>query len=540
MTSTFVPGHGRVAPSCILPSVPGGAPRPASEHDVAPQAGAPQDRAPFSAARPSRRRLLGASLLGGLAWNGASRSASASVSVSDTPFLRMLWRTCQGFDLEYYQRAWSLGWDGYLNWQLDPAAIPDAQSDAWLAQFPSLTMSAKQLYDTYNASQGQMKNELRWATILRSVYSWRSLFERSVEFWTDHFNQDQDDGNVGYFKTVDDRDVIRAHALGTFPDLLWASMHSPSMLHYLDNYNNKVSGPQENYARELLELHTMGVGSGYTEMDVKEVARCLTGWRYVTSTSDPAWGTFLFQSNLHDQGAKTVLGVPIPSGGGINDGQIVHQILSSHPSTAKHIASKLCRWFLVDAPPAALVDEVAQIYTQTGGSIQLMLRHILRTQSFELALPASNPKLKRPFSFGVGLLRALRARVTSTTSLHTHFKNMGQEPFDWPAPNGYPDSVGAWGSSLLPRWNFATKLLDGALSGLALDQTYIEQVWLGGAALPSAELPERIDLMLTGGILSASDLEIVRRFILRAANVNWTVKREAIALAASLSSYQLY
>jgi hypothetical protein len=169
-----------------------------------------------------------------------------------------------------------------------------------------------------------------------------------------------------------------------------------------------------------------------------------------------------------------------------------------------------------------------------------MLRHILRPETFDLVLPAANPKLKRPFVFGVGLVRALSGRITSTTALHTHFKTMGQEPFDWPAPNGYPDSLGAWGSSLLPRWTFASRLLDGTLTGVHIDQTWVEEYLLGGAGVPVQDLPEKIDGFLTGGLMSSADREVVRRYLLRFANVDWKVKREAIALAASLSSYQLY
>ena len=216
-------------------------------------------------------------------------------------------------------------------------------------------------------------NELRQATLMRQLYSKRQLYEIMVEFWSDHFNIFIEKGNGFYLKTVDDREVIRKHALGSFRDLVWASAHSPAMMIYLDNQANEKSHPNENYARELMELHTLGVDGGYTQKDVMELARCLTGW----NVKEHFWlGDFVFKEDLHDTGEKNVLGLSIqPSG--IKEAEQVIEMLVTHPSTAKFISTKLARRFIADDPPQELIEKAAQTFLDTKGDIKSVLRVIL-------------------------------------------------------------------------------------------------------------------------------------------------------------------
>ena len=217
--------------------------------------------------------------------------------------------------------------------------------------------------------------ELQQARVLRAVYSQRQLYELMVDFWSNHFNIFAAKGADRWLTTSYDRDTIRPHALGKFRDLLLATARSPAMLFYLDNWlsvspdagmrmpaNARRRGLNENYGRELMELHTLGVDGGYSQQDVREVARCFTGWTIVRPRGD---AEYQFEPRLHDAGAKTVLGTHIAAGGGVEDGIKVIDLLARHPATAKFIAGKLVRRFVADEPPAALVNRVADTFRRT-------------------------------------------------------------------------------------------------------------------------------------------------------------------------------
>jgi uncharacterized protein (DUF1800 family) len=285
--------------------------------------------------------------------------------------------------------------------------------------------------------------------LIRQLYSKRQLYEVMVEFWSDHFNIYIEKGNGFFLKTVDDREVIRKHALGSFRDLVWASAHSPAMMIYLDNQANEKSHPNENYARELMELHTLGVDGGYSQEDVMELARCLTGW----NVKDHFWlGDFVFKEELHDTGVKHVLGLSIqPSG--MQEAEQVIEMLAVHPSTAKFICTKLARRFIADEPPQQLIEKAAQIFLDTKGDIKSVLRVILLE-----GLPFAQPKYKRPANFMLSALRMLNVE-TDGVAPQEHLLRMGQSYFSWPTPDGYPDHSEAWQGNLMPRWQFAFELI---------------------------------------------------------------------------------
>ena len=278
-------------------------------------------------------------------------------------------------------------------------------------------------------------DELAEAKLIREVDSNRQLYEVLVDFWGNHFNIDMAKNDCKVLKVIDDRDVIRPHVLGKFHDLLEASAKSPAMLTYLDNAlssagrassapvpgssemkmaeeqkllivagKNSKGGINENYAREIMELHTLGVDGGYTQADVQEVARCFTGWSLNHN------GEFQFYPNRHDNGPKVVLGHQIPANGGIQDGEMVLDILSSHPSTAHFISRELCQRFISDDPPKSVVDRTAAVFQKTGGDLREVVRSIITSPEF-LSSSSFDSKIKSPLEFAVSAVRATGSTI---------------------------------------------------------------------------------------------------------------------------------
>jgi uncharacterized protein (DUF1800 family) len=441
-------------------------------------------------------------------------------------------RSTNGFARDVWDEVRARGHAGFLEWQLAHELIPDDGIEALLLPYPSLGMTSRRLQDVYVLT-GQPEvpmNELATACVLRAAYGKRQLHERMVELWTDHFNIDHAADECRVLKTTDDREVIRKHALGKFPDLLRASAHSGAMLFYLDNYSNQAAGVNENYARELLELHSLAPGH-YTETDVRELAHVLTGWT-IWRPNDPAYGTFRFNAAWHATGTYTVLGRTYGPNGGQADGEAVLDHLAHHPATARFVAHKLCRWLLAERPAKSAEMAVAREYVRTGGDIQAMLRVALRPE--HLVEATLHKKLKRPFSYLVSLLRATRATVTSPQTLLDELDALGQVPYLWGAPDGYPDTAKYWGKSILPRWSLAARLFDGALPGVAVDTAALFQ----GVAQVHAGL--RCNRLLAGGFLAAQDVAEVDQFVAGFPAFTLDVQREALALAASSPSFQEY
>ena len=285
-----------------------------------------------------------------------------------------------------------------------------------------------------------------------------------ADFWSEHFSIWQEKESDKYLKTADDRDVVRKYALGKFRDILGASAKSPAMLIYLDNAQSNKAHANENYGREVMELHTITVGN-YTETDVKEVARCFTGWT-IQGTKEPNPGTFIFRPSLHDTGAKTVLGHIIPAGGGQQDAETVLDILAVHPGTALHIASKLCRRFIADDPPANVVTAVQQAFLQSGGDIKTVLRVIFASPEF-LNAP---PKFKRPWEYVISVFRVLDVQIDKLSpAILGTLNSLGQLPFNHITPDGYTDYASEWEGTMLPRWNVAINALYNKTPGVKVD-----------------------------------------------------------------------
>ncbi|MBX3111413.1 MAG: DUF1800 domain-containing protein [Fimbriimonadaceae bacterium] len=305
--------------------------------------------------------------------------------------------------------------------------------------------------------------QMQQKAIIMATYSPWQLRERMVDFWTNHFNIYTGKGLAVYRKPMDEREVVRKHALGKFPDMVRASSRSTAMLVFLDQQNSTAAHPNENYARELLELHTLGVHGGYTQKDVMEVARCLTGYDEERGFLRKK-GSFVFRPELHDNGEKVVLGHRIPAGGGESDGDRVVEIVTRHPATARFIAQKLCRFFLGDDGKLA-EEAVAEAYRATDGDIPSMIKAVA---SHPAAL-GGRPVVKRPFDYLVSALRATDAQTDGGTAVQKHLADMGQPLYQWPMPDGFPDRTRAWTGSLLGRWNFAFDLLAGRLDRTSVD-----------------------------------------------------------------------
>ncbi|MGE0865533.1 MAG: DUF1800 domain-containing protein [Vicinamibacterales bacterium] len=360
-------------------------------------------------------------------------------------------------------------------------------------------------------SEAQLKDrqvmaDIEEAKLLRAVYSERQLQEVLVDFWFNHFNVFAGKGATRNYLSEYEREAIRPYVLGNFRDLLEATAKSPAMLFYLDNWQNVSEGSpspggaqrrpprrreapsptsgaavrpnrgiNENYARELMELHTLGVDGGYTQDDIVNVARAFTGW-----TIRPRDGSGTqFAARLHDDKSKTVLGHTIKAGGGEQDVERVLDILAAHPSTARHIATRLVQRFVSDTPPPALVERAAARFTATRGDLREVVRTIITSPEFS-APEALRAKVKTPLEFVVSALRATGAEVRSARPLARELREMGMPIYFCQPPTGYDDTATTWVSAgaLVSRMNFAVELGKNQLRGVRVPLTEEQTVGL--------------------------------------------------------------
>jgi uncharacterized protein (DUF1800 family) len=337
--------------------------------------------------------------------------------------------------------------------------------------------------------QQVVARDLAEGKLLRAVYSNRQLDEVLADFWYNHFNVYLDKGADRYLVTEYERDAIRPHVLGKFKDLLEATAKSPAMLFYLDNWQSvgpdspqlrgrKGSrGLNENYGRELLELHTLGVDGGYTQQDVTEAARCFTGW---TINQPQRGGAFAFNRRVHDDGEKTVLGVKIPAGGGIEDGEKVLDIVAHHPATARFISRKLAMRFVADEPPASVVDRMAETFRKTDGDLREVMKTMLESKEF-FSEGAWRSKMKSPLVMVASAIRAVNGAVDYAFPLANQVAQLGQPLYRKQEPTGYSNSGKEWVNSggLLARMNFALQVAENRVPGVKVDAALAANVSLG-------------------------------------------------------------
>jgi uncharacterized protein (DUF1800 family) len=345
--------------------------------------------------------------------------------------------------------------------------------------------------------------DLAEAKMLRAVYSNRQLEEQLDDFWYNHFNVFADKGADRYLVTAYERDAIRPHVLGKFRDLLEATAKSPAMLFYLDNWqsvgpnapqprgqgNKAKRGLNENYGRELMELHTLGVDNGYTQKDVTEVARCFTGW---TINQPQRGGKFVFNPRLHDNGEKVVLGVTIAAGGGESDGEKVLDILAHSPATAHFISKKLAMRFVADDPPLALVNRMADVFLKTDGDIRQVMAAMIDSKEF-WSVGAYRSKMKSPFEMVASSVRAVNGSVDAAFPLVNQVAQLGEPLYRKLEPTGYSNSSAQWANSagLMARMNFALQLASNKMPGVKVETAAKTDDPLAGVPLGSPEFQKR-------------------------------------------------
>jgi uncharacterized protein (DUF1800 family) len=331
-----------------------------------------------------------------------------------------------------------------------------------------------------NAPQQVIAYDLLESKLLRAIYSNRQLAEELDDFWFNHFNVYYDKGADRFLIPAYERDAIRPNVLGKFRDLLEATAKSPAMLFYLDNFQSvrpdldakakgkgRKRGLNENYARELMELHTLGVNGGYTQKDVIEVARCFTGW---TIQEPRKGGGFFYNDKVHDKGEKIVLGHVIAAGGGQDDAEKVLDILAHHPSTARFISKELAQRFVADNPPQALVDRMAKTFLDKDGDIREVMKVMLNSKEF-WSQGAFRAKVKTPFEMVASAVRALDANVSDAFALANQIGQLGEPLYRKQEPTGYSNVNSEWVNSaaLLGRMNFALALAQNRVPGVKID-----------------------------------------------------------------------
>jgi uncharacterized protein (DUF1800 family) len=408
------------------------------------------------------------------------------------------------------ERVQKMGLSAWIDQQLSPTRIDDSALTSRLPSMPQKpsTINSPQDARRYGREAVQV---LAAAKITRAVYSERQLEEVLVDFWFNHFNVFAGKGRTSLFIPEYEREAIRPHVLGTFRDLLGATAKSPAMLFYLDNWlsadpkaaeqlatqqrqrraargqqppqnaQNRKRGLNENYGRELLELHTLGVDGGYTQQDVIEVARAFTGWT-IGRPEPPARGRlanrrgratqaappmdmdlgdaqFRFVRALHDSGAKVVLGQRIEAGGGMEDGERVLDIVAAHPATARHIATKLVRRFVNDDPPEALVARVAARFRETKGDLREVVRAVITSPEF-FAADTRRAKMKTPLEFVTSAVRATGRDMPDARPMLRALQQLGMAPYQCQPPTGYDDTAETWitAGALVTRMNVAQQI----------------------------------------------------------------------------------
>ncbi len=393
----------------------------------------------------------------------------------------------------------------------------DEAMEARLAGFKTLSMGIDEAYRAYPPLQKRAKAEgvakedfkqlaskvrdelprqvvleATQARLLRAASSHRQLEEVLVDFWFNHFNVSAEKGRTRWMVSAYERDAIRPHVLGRFRELLGATAKHPAMLFYLDNWlstregfdleaygrSQKIAGAgkqtvfglNENYARELMELHTVGVGAGYSQDDVREAARALTGWSLELREKSDDFGAFVYRDLTHDKGAKNVFGLALPAGGRQDDGERLLDFLARHPATAKFLALKLCRRFVSDSPPPALVERVAAEFLRTDGDLTATYLAIFTApELWTDAVYAA--KTKTPFEFIVSAVRATGTLESAELPLGQALDALGMPLYRAQPPTGYGETAEAWvnAGALVSRINFGLKLAQGRVRGVKLE-----------------------------------------------------------------------
>ena len=459
-------------------------------------------------------------------------------------------------ELEALIQSGDAGMEKWIQAQLHPESISDSDVETQLKKLSSLTMTIPELRKAFPKADKKNKKglseekekesaedtrmhprrilmELIFQKIIRAAESKRQLQEVLEDFWFNHFNVDFNKGQVKWLLTSYERDTIRPHIFGKFRDLLGAVAKSPAMLFYLDNFKSvrdgmtrpdflngvegvpKVMGLNENYGRELLELHTLGVDGGYTQNDVRESARALTGW----SLEQPQRETeFKFRPRTHDLGEKHIFGLTLPANermrDGIKDGELLLDHLARHPSTAHFIATKLCIKFISDHPPRSAVKKLSETFLRTDGDLRAVYTQLFHLPEF-WAKEARRSKIKTPWEFIVSAVRALNGEVNASRPrpgrILLALQQMGEPLYQCQPPTGFKATSEYWVNpgALVTRINFALALAQDRLPEIDTDIPYFKKRW---DAASSKDWNSALDLtneLILGGELSSSTRKLL-------------------------------
>ena len=434
--------------------------------------------------------------------NTAVSSTAVSNTAVDPKILHVLNRLSFGPRLGDVQMVAQMGVDRYIQQQLAPDSIPLPQAlTAQLSQLETLNLTPPELlaqYEPANVAKGQkptpeeqkvrrqkarvvMQQALR-SRLLQATASPRQLEEVMVDFWYNHFNVFAGKGLDRILVGAYEQQAIRPYAIGRFRDLLGATAHHPAMLFYLDNWQNtapgspgargRFTGLNENYARELMELHTLGVDGGYSQQDVITLAKIFTGWTFRRNgqSSDRTTG-FYFEPKRHDSSDKVFLGYKI-KGSGAEEGEKALDILAKSPATARHISYKLAQYFVTDTPPKPLIDRLTQQYLSTNGDLRAVLKALFHSPEFWQTQYYS-AKFKTPYQYVVSAVRATGIEVANVQPLTNTLQQLGMPIYGCLTPDGYKNTQDAWlnPDALTRRISFATALTSGRLPLQAIAST---------------------------------------------------------------------
>jgi uncharacterized protein (DUF1800 family) len=452
-------------------------------------------------------------------------------------------------DIAMLAQKGETGISSWIETQLNPSSIKDMDVERKLKKLPSIWMTNQELMLNYPRSgkskksrdksekapkdetPRQMLMELATQKLVRAVESNRQFQEVLVDFWFNHFNVDFNKGQTKYYIASYERDVIRPNVFGKFSDLLKATAKSPAMLVYLDNAmsvksatsaknkdkinkkptsKKKNKGLNENYARELMELHTLGVDGGYSQKDVIEVARIFTGWS--VERKDDA-GTFLFREYAHDQGVKKVLGIAYPAKGGEAEGLKLLEFLAKQPATAKHISTKLARKFISDSPSPEIIEKLSKVYLETDGNLSSVYREIFKSSEF-WSEKNNRSKIKKPFHLLVSIVRGLNGSIDIEEArgfkkLDAILSQLGEPIYRCQPPTGFKDAAEAWvnAGSLVTRIQSALTLADQRNPAVEYDQSFfVTELSMANVISSNKESLKRLDAMLMASSLREETL----------------------------------
>ena len=395
------------------------------------------------------------------------------------------------------------GWQAWLKKQMDPGSIDDSACDRAInAKFHWARMSMTELqkeYDGDGQNIRQLHRELPEYVVTRAALSNRQFYELMCDFWRNHFAVDQPETNDKSRSWTDadyENTVIRKNVFAHFGDMLVASAHHPAMLEFLDNKLSRANAWNENYAREVMELHTLGADRGYGNLDVVELSKALTGWNYDDSFQ------FIFRPEWHQPGPKHWLGMVLPQG--YEGGMLALNTLATHPNTAQFISEKLCRYLVNDNPPPALIRQVASVFRQTRGDLPKVYMAIISSREF-MSRENYRCKFKTPLQFTVSAIRATGASLDNADRVAQSIGKMGEPIYNCADPTGYFDTAERWMDSgvLTTRWQFSWDLVRGAINGAKVPASFYERF--------KSDKPEEMEQKMIEDLIGgdAGDRELV-------------------------------